>query len=303
MTKRLLCNLIVTLVLASACSTPPATKTSGAGALNVLAAETFLGDIAQNVAGNRLRVETLLPVGVDPHEFQPTARDAIRIARSHLLIVNGVGYETWLAKMLEAEGSRRLIVVASAGLTPNPDPRGEHPTGDPHLWMNPSNVIRYVENIRDGLVKIDPTGEGVYRANAEAYTARLKDLDQWAKRQIARLPQEKRLLVTNHDTLGYFAQAYDFEIVGVVIPSLSSEAAPSAQQLASLIETIRNSGVRAIFLDVGENSELANQIAAETGVRVVADLYIESLSPPDGPAPTYIDMIRHDVTVIVEALK
>ncbi|HEX2697351.1 MAG TPA: zinc ABC transporter substrate-binding protein, partial [Anaerolineales bacterium] len=210
---------------------------------------------------------------------------------------------TWLTQELEGSGSQRLVVVASTGLTPNPDPSGEHADGDPHMWMNPLNVVQYVENIRAGLIKVDPAGKDTYTANADAYIAKLKDLDGWVKNEVAQLPSEKRLLVTNHDALGYFAQAYDFKVIGAVIPSVTTEASPSAQQLAALIDTIKSSGAPAIFLDVGENQKLAGQIASETGAKVVTDLYVESISNPDGPAPTYIDMIKHDTTVIVEALK
>ncbi len=269
----------------------------------MLAIETFLGDIAQNVAGNRLKIETLLPLAVDPHEFQPTPQDAIKIAESQVLVVNGLGYETWLTKDLENSGGQRLVVVASDGLTPNPDPSGEHPDGDPHMWMDPSNVIYYVQNIRDGLAQADPAGRDIYNANADAYIAKLRDLDQWVKGEVAQLPEEKRLLVTNHDALGYFAQAYGFKVVGAVIPSVTTEASPSARQMTGLIDGIKSSGAPAIFLDVGENQDLAKQIASESGAKVVTDLYVESISAPDGPAPTYIDLIKHDVSVIVEALR
>lgn len=297
-------GLLLTLIFIplTACS-PSSTSETPTSGPRVLAVETFLGDIAQNVAGERLKVETLLPVAVDPHEFQPTPRDAIKIAESQVLIVNGLGYETWLTKDLEHSGGQRQVVVASEGLTPNPDPSGEHPDGDPHMWMNPLNVIQYVENIRDGLSKADPAGKDGYAANADAYIAKLKDLDQWVKNGVAQLPVEKRLLVTNHDALGYFAQAYGFKIVGAVIPSVTTEASPSAQQMASLIETIKSSGAPAIFLDIGENQNLAKQIASESGAKVVTDLYVESISTPDGPAPTYLDLLKHDVSVIIEALK
>ena len=245
----------------------------------------------------------MLPVAVDPHEYQPAPQDAIKIAESQVLIVNGSGYEAWLTKTLENSGGRYLVVAASEGLTPNPDPSGEHPDGDPHLWMNPLNVIRYVENIRDGLAQADPAGRYVYEANAKAYIEKLRDLDQRVKAEVAQLPVERRLLVTNHDALGYFAQAYDFKVLGAVIPSVTTEASPSAQQMAGLIDAIKSSGAPAIFLDVGENQKLADQIAAESGAQVVTDLYVESISAPDGPAPTYIDLIKHDVTVIVTALK
>ncbi len=165
------------------------------------------------------------------------------------------------------------------------------------------NVIHYVEHIRDGLSQTDPAGKETYTANADDYIAKLKDLDQWIKTNVAALPIEKRLLVTNHDALGYFSEAYGFKVVGAVIPSVTTEASPSAQQMAGLIDTIKSSGAPAIFLDVGENQKLAQQIASETGVKVVTDLYVESISTADGPAPTYIDMIKHDVNSIVEALK
>jgi zinc/manganese transport system substrate-binding protein len=297
--RKTLLLIALAVVFLSACS--GITTVTQTGGLRVLATETFLGDIAQNVAGSRTKIETLLPVTADPHEFQPTPQNAIKIAESRVLIVNGLGYETWLTKPLENSGG--LVVVASNGLNPNPDPSGEHPDGDPHMWMNPLNVIHYAENIRDGLTQVDPGGKDIYSANAEAYIAQLRELDGWVKSQVTQLSPEKRLLVTNHDALGYFSKAYGFKVVGAVIPSVTDEASPSAQQLAGLIDTIKSSGAPAIFLDIGENRNLANQIASESGTKVVTDLYVESTSAPDGPAPTYIEMIKHDVSAIVEALK
>jgi ABC-type Zn uptake system ZnuABC Zn-binding protein ZnuA len=301
MRLRALNLILLAATLLAACSFSPPTPTSSG--LRVLAIETFLGDIARNVAGDRVKIETLLPPTVDPHEFQPAPQDAIKIAQSRVLIVNGLGYESWLTKDLENSGGQSLVVVATSGLTPSPDPSGEHPDGDPHMWMNPLNVIHYVENIRDGLSQVDPAGKDIYAANADGYIAKLTDLDGWIKNEVARLPVEKRQLVTNHDALGYFAEAYDFKVIGAVIPSVTTEASPSAQQMAALVDTIKTSGATAIFLDVGENRKLADQIASESGVEVVTDLYVESISAPDGPAPTYIDLIKHDVTVIVDALK
>ena len=298
MRKTLLSIALCMILLASCTGLSGATQTGG---LRVLATETFLGDIAQNVAGSRIRIETLLPVTAAPHEFQPTPQDAIKIAESRVLIVNGLGYETWLTKTLENSGG--LVVVASNGLSPNPDPSGEHPDGDPHMWMDPLKVIHYVENIRDGFSQADPAGKEIYSANAQAYIAQLQDLDRWVKSQVALVPPEKRLLVTNHDALGYFSEAYGFKVVGAVIPSVTNVASPSAQQMAALIDTIKSSGAPAIFLDISENQKLANQIASESGAKVVTDLYVETISAPDGPAATYIEMIKHDVTEIAAALK
>jgi len=271
--------------------------------VKVLATESFLGDIAQNVAGTRLRVETLIPAGADPHEFEPAPADVVAITKSQVLIANGLGYEAWLSKTLENMDSQQLVIIASEGLTPSTDISGENPDGDPHMWMNPLNVIRYVENIRDGLTEADPEGTKVYAQNAQDYITKLKDLDQWVKNEVSQIPQEKRLLVTNHDALGYFANTYGFKIVGAVIPSVTDQASPSAQEMAALIDTIKSSGAPAIFMDIKENSIVAEQIAAETGVRLINDIYVEGISGPDGPAPTYIDMIKHDVLQIVSVLR
>lgn len=298
--KRLMRALALLTFLLTACQ-PAANQTSGLP--RVLAAESFLADIAQNVAGDRLTVETLVPLGADPHEYQPTPKDAAKIAESQVLIVNGIGYEWWLQKTLDTVGGERMVVVTSAGLTASPATAGQHPEGDPHMWLDPARVVRYVENIRDDLSQADPAGKDVYTNNASTYLARLKDLDQWIKTEVARIPPERRLLITNHESLGYFAQAYGFTIVGAVIPSVTSDASPSAQQMANLIQTIKSSGASTIFLDVGANPDLALQIATETGAKVVADLYLETLSRPNGPAPTYLDMLKYDVTQIVNALE
>jgi len=255
------------------------------------------------VAGSRIKIDTLLPVTVDPHEYQPKPQDVARLAQAQVLIINGLGYESWLQKTLDSLGGQPQVIVVTQGLVPEPDPSGQHPEGDPHMWMNPLNVINYVDQIRDGLTKADPAGKEIYARNSDAYIAELQALDGWVNGQVSQLPVEKRLLVTNHDALGYFAKAYNFKIIGAIIPSVTTDASPSAQQLAGLIDTIKRSGARVIFLDIGENQKLAQQISSETGVKVITDLYLESTSGPNGPAPTYIDMIKHDVTAILEALK
>jgi ABC-type Zn uptake system ZnuABC Zn-binding protein ZnuA len=278
---------------------PSLTPTQTPSLPRVLAVESFLADIAQNVAGDRLTVETLIPLGVDPHAYQPTPRDAAKVADCSLLIANGAGIEAFLDPLLANAGGERLIITASAGLTPRPDPSGEHPQGDPHFWLDPNNVIQYVENIRDGFSQADPDGAAIYAANAAAYIEQLKALDQWITQQVATLQPERRMLVTNHESLGYFADRYGFTVVGAVIPSVSTDASPTAQQMAALIEQIKATGAPAIFLEMGANPQLAQQIAAETGVKVVTDLYTHSLSAPDGPAPTYIDMMKYNVGRIV----
>ena len=315
--KKIINTIIATLTLSAlfltGCGSAPQ---SSDNAVRVLASATFLADIAQNVAGDRLTVDSLLPIGADPHAYQAAPSDVAKISESNLLILNGVEYEHFIEPLLENAGGERIIVEATAGLEPHPAEEHanetesgtghEHeagdPQGDPHMWLDPNLVITYVENIRDGLIQVDPDGAEIYKANADGYIAQLKDLDAWIVEQVDTIPEERRLLVTNHEAVGYFAERYGFEVVGAVIPSLSTDAGTSAKEMSALIEQVKSSGAPAIFLGEVENADLANQIAEEAGVKVVDNLYLESLTDGE-PAATYIDMMKHNVTSIVEGLK
>jgi ABC-type Zn uptake system ZnuABC Zn-binding protein ZnuA len=294
------------IFLLTACGSKPASDIipavdSPTAAPLVLTSTTFLADITHNIAGNRLAVESLLPVGSDPHSYQPTPQDVAKISDSKLLIANGAEYEHFLEPLLENAEGQREFIEASAGLKLRQEAESEHGV-DPHLWLDPNNVILYVENIRDALTHLDPEGAAVYQSNAEKYVDELKSLDEWITEQVRQIPPERRLFVTNHEALGYFSDRYGFTIIGAIVPGTSSEASASAGQMASLIELIKASGAPAIFLDEVENPALAQQIADETGVRVVTDLHLESLT--DGaPAGTYIDMMKYNVTQIVNALR
>lgn len=292
-------SLIFAPLFLTACGSAPQ---SSDDALRVLTSTTFLADIAQNVAGDRLKVESLLPFGADPHAYQAAPSDVAKIAESDLLILNGIEYEHFIESLLENAGGERLIVTASDGLHANMMEEDGAEVGDPHMWLDPNRVVKYVENIHDGLIKLDPAGAKIYKANAETYTSQLKDLDAWIVEQVNQIPSERRLLVTNHEAVGYFAEQYGFSVIGAVIPSLSSDAGTSAQEMATLVDLIKSSSAPAIFLGEVENSDLADQIAGETGARVVNDLYLESLTE-GAPAGTYIDMMKHNMTQIANALK
>lgn len=308
---------LISFIMPVACSKPAGPAISvgsgtSAGPIKVLTTVSFLADVAQNVGGERINVESLIPPGLDPHTFEPTPKDVARIAESQVLIANGGGLEAWLQETLDNAGGQRIVIEASDSLVSRSPQEGELPgeTGtplaheiDPHFWLDPQNMITYVENIRDGLTVADPAGKEVYAQNAAAYIAQLKDLDAWARKEIDSIPPEQRLMVTNHESFGYFADRYGLQIIATIIPSVNSMASPSAQQLAYLIDRIRSTGAPAIFLETGSNPELAQQIAQETGVKVVIDLYTHSLSDNSGPAPTYIQLIKHNVLRIVEALK
>jgi len=270
---------------------------TGAGQL-VLASTSYLADIAQNVAGSRLQVTSLIPPGVDPHSFEPTPRDAANVARCDLLVLNTQGFEP-LVDTLAKNGGRpgRLVVEAGAGLQGRDSGSGEF---DPHFWLDPTKVVTYVANIYAGLAKMDPSGAEEYRKNSEAYSEKLLELDSWIAERVATIPASRRLLVTNHESFGYFADRYGFRIVGTVFATMGAEGTPSARQLADLIVKIKATGAPAIFLETGSTPDLAAQIAQETGAKVVNDLYTHSLGKG---AATYLGMMRWNVDKIIQALR
>lgn len=287
------------ILLLSACQ-PASTQPAP-----VLAVESFLADITRQVAGDRLPVDSLIPADTDPHSFEPTPRDVARIAASRLVIANGAGFESWLEKTIQAAGGDFTLVEASAGLTPREVEAHGEETGhevDPHFWFDPTLTIRYVENIRDGLTAVDPDGAETYAANAAAYIGQLQQLDAWIEQQVAAIPAEKRLLITNHESFGYFADRYGFTVVGTIIPSVDSRAEPTASQFAALIDSVRSSGAPAVFLETGTDPRLAEEIARETGAKVVTGLYTHSITAPGGPAPSYIELMKYNVSAIVAAL-
>ncbi len=290
-----------------------AAASGGASAPRVLAVETFLADIVRSVAGDAVTVEALLPPGADPHSFQPSPRDAAVVARADLVIENGGGLEGFLQKLVEnvsagKRSSAPKLVSASEGLTSRTAKEGEAVEAgtahdaDPHYWMDPLLVIHYVDTIAAALSSLDPADTAGFEARAAAYKEKLRELDAWIASNVSRLPADRRILVTNHESLGYFADRYGFTVVGTVIPGTSSEASPSARQMAELIRRLRALKPGAIFVEVGTNRQLALQVAADAGVGKVLELYDHSLTPPDGPAPTYVDMMRYDVKTIVDGL-
>ncbi len=231
----------------------------------------------------------------EPVEVEETfAVDCVGLKQAAQMELQAGEYVLALSEWPQAEA---FVVFGPAGA------HHHHDHGDPHFWLDPNLVVKYVENTRDALSKADPAGAAVYAANAEAYIARLKELDAWIAEQVAQIPPDQRKLVTNHESFGYFADRYGFEVIGTVVPNVSPMAQPSAQQLARLADRVKQAGVKAIFLETGSNAKLAEQLAAETGIRVVTELYSHSTTEPGGPASTYLDMMRYNTRAIVEALK
>lgn len=294
--KLLAITLLISILLAACQAGTPETVNSRPeeNKLKVLAVESFLADITQHIAGERVQVEVLIPPGADPHAFQPTPQDVAKIAESQLLIANGAGLEQWLQEVIDNAGGERLVVEAAQDL----EKETTRP-GDPHFWLDPIYAIHYANAIRDVLIQLDPSGEAVYTQNANEYVAHLDSLDDWIRDQVALIPPEKRQMVTNHESFGYFADRYDFDIIGTIIPSVSTGSSPSAQQLVELVEAINATQTDAIFLETGSNPDLAEQLGQEAGITVIVDLRTQPLYPQEG----YLEMMKYNTKAIVDALR
>jgi ABC-type Zn uptake system ZnuABC Zn-binding protein ZnuA len=281
-----------------------------------VATTTIVGDVVRSIAGDAVDVEVLLPVNADPHAFAPTPADLIAVARADILFLSGAGLERDLEPLLDnANGvvvdladplDLRHVDAHEAGEGSAQEEDGgvghdHHREVDPHVWLDPANVAVWAGIIGAELGRVDSAGAPLYALNAAAYRDALSALDRWIWDQIERIPVEDRRLVSDHLAFGYFAARYGFEQVGSVFPGFSSMAAPSARELAVLIESIEALEVRAIFVGTTVNPALAETIARDAGIAVVP-LYTGSLSGPEGPASTYLDMMRYDVTAIVNAL-
>jgi len=289
-------------------SAQPAATPSGQRVVVVTSLPIF-ATMVEAVGGDLVSVSAVLPPGTDPHTYQPAPRDVAKLAQAALVVYNGGDLDPWMERQLEAVGSRARVVALSAGLEPPPGieaghdhehegtPEAEHEQGvNPHFWLDPDFGIVYVERIAEALAEVDPAHAETYRANAERYSQEIRTFDEWAKGQIATIPPERRKLVTFHDAFPYFAAHYGLELVGVVILSPGRE--PSPQEVAQLVERIRQEGVPAIFVEPQFNPKLAQTIAQEAGVRVL-ELYSDA-----APAGLdYLGMMRQNVTNVVEGLR
>lgn len=301
---RFLTLLMMAVMALTACDTGSAPAATGAAGtkLEVVVTTTQIRSMAQAVAGDMADVRSILTPGADPHEFEPRPSDVQAISRSALVMKNGVGLDDWVDKIINnAGGSRPLIVVSKGVPIRTGDP--EEPAGDPHIWFSALNAMTMTRNIRDAFIEVDPARADRYRANADVYLAQLVVLDKYIMGQIGSLPPDDRKIVTNHDAFGYYIDRYGLIFVGSIIPSMSSEAQPSAKDVAELIQKTRQENVKAIFLESSINPKLAQQIGNEAGVKVVDTLYGDTLGDKGTPGDTYEGMMRYDTDTIVSALK
>lgn len=292
-------RLFIVAALLTSCSASTPTTTTNNGKLAVVATFSVLGDWVQMIGGDSITLTTLVGPGSDTHTFEPSPVDSVALSHAQLIFEVGLGFESWLDKLYQASNASAKRVVVTAGI----QVRKLGNETDPHVWHDAQNAIKMVETIRDTLRSADPQHAQNYNANAEAYLQQLQELDQWIQQEVAKLPTERRKLVTNHDTFGYFAARYGFELVGSALESASTETAdPAAADLVSLIEHIKAEHVPAIFAENVSNPELLQRIAQEAGVTLAPALYTDALGEPDSDGDSYIKMMRYNVATIVTAL-
>src|SRR3990172_5853427 len=290
---------IFLLAFLAACQ--PATA-APSGGLSVVATTSIVADVVQQIGGDAFTVTTLLPLGSDPHSFQPSPRDMALVADASVIFANGAGLEEFLQPLIENAGAQARVVEVSEGISlleaaPEESEAGDEHTGDPHTWVDPNNVLVWVENIQAALTELDPDNAADYQANAERYKSELKAMDTWIVEQVATIPPENRVLVTDHLVYGYFAERYGFEQIGAIIPGFSTISSPSAKDLAAIESAIQAHNVKAVFVSESTSPTLVQRVTEDTGVDMVR-LYHGSLSEPDGPSATYIDMLRFNVNAM-----
>jgi len=274
----------------------------------VVATFNVVGDLVRQVAGDDVALTVLIGGGVDPHLFDPVPSDARHLARADLVLEHGLGLEGWLDRLYRASGSKARRVVVTEGIELRRVGTAccaHHATNlpvDPHTWHNVANVRVMLQHVTDAIVTLLPEREASLRQRAEAYDAQLLALDEWIRNEVARVHDRSRRLVTAHDSLGYFADTYGFEVIGIVIPSMSTDAADrSPAELAALIRHVRETGVAVIFADASHSARLAHTVARESGAGRVALLYTDGLGTTPETS-TYLGMMRTNVSTIVEAL-
>jgi len=271
-----------------------------AAPIPVVASFSILGDMVKQVGGDRVTVTTIVGPNADTHVYEPKPQDAAVLGTAKAFFVNGLGFEGWLDRLVEATGFKGEVVTASDGVvTHTMDEDGQTIT-DPHAWQSLGNGQLYVANIAKGLAEADPANAAHYRERAEAFDRRLVDLDAWVKEEIAKVPADKRRAITGHDSFRYFSAAYGVKFQSPRGYNTSSE--PSARDVAALIRQIREQRIKALFIENMTNPGLVEQIARESGAVVGARLYSDALSGPDGPAPTYEKMMRYNVSALVAGM-
>ncbi len=279
-----------------------------AQSLQVVTSFSILEDLVKNVGGNKIQIVNFVPRDGDTHSYQPSATDVKALAKARIVFLNGAGLETWFAKLAKNAGGKAQIIELASNLTARKLEEAGHEhehqeETDPHIWWNPNNTIQMINRIRNALSAADKNDQALYWTNAAKYTREIANLDVWAKLEVKKIPISSRKIVTNHDALGYLADHYGFKVVGTIIPSGSTERAPSAKEPAELIRIIRREKVKAIFTENIINAKLAQTIARETNAKIAPALYTDSLGAIGSSGETFLKAFRHNIQTLVAALR
>lgn len=269
--------------------------------LDIVASFTVLGDMVTQIGGAHVHVRSLVGPNGDPHVYEPTPQDAEALSNADLVFVNGLGLEGWMDRLIAASGVKGAVVVASSGIDIRHLTEDGKAVPDPHAWNSAANGARYAANIARALIEADPANAADYKMKDGQYEAELRALDSWAHGEVDALPADKRKVITSHDAFGYMGDAYGITFHAPL--GFSTEAEASASDIAALIDQIKREHIKAVFLESSIDPRLVEQIAAATGARLGGTLYAEALSPPDGPAPSYAQMFRYNVALLVSAMR
>jgi zinc/manganese transport system substrate-binding protein len=268
-----------------------------------VASFSILGDFVKNVGGDRVEVAMLVGSDADAHVYSPAPADARKVADAKVVFVNGLGYEGWMNRLVKAAGANAPVEIATRGIKERQSESGRghgHGGADPHAWQSVANAKVYVANIRDALAAVDPQGKTVYEANAAAYLAQLDDLDREVRAVVAAIPAERRKIISTHDAFGYFQQAYGLDFIAP--QGVSTEAEPSARDVARIITQVKKQRIPAVFLENITDVRLMQRISQESGARIGGRLFSDALTDAKGAAPSYIAMMRHNVRTLSDAL-
>ena len=301
MRPKSLFSFTLALALTAFAATAPRAKAQPTQKIPVVASFSILADLTRQVGGDKVEVKSLVGPEGDVHVYQPSPADAQSLAKAKLIVINGFALEGWMSRLIAAAGAKAPVVTATKGVTPR---EGDAESGekgvDPHAWQSIANAKIYIANILAGLVAADPADADFFRARAKEYDAELDAIDVKVRAAIAEIPAADRRIITTHDAFGYFGQAYGFAFIAP--EGLSTESEPSARDVARLIVQIRKEKAPAVFLENISDPRLMQRIAEESGAKIGGTLFSDSLSPPDGPAATYIAMMEHNISELKEAL-
>ena len=269
--------------------------------LAVLATFSILGDMTRQVGGAGVSVRALVGPDADTHTYQPRPADLRALAQSRVLVTNGLGLEGWLDRLTGAAAFRGTTIVAAQRVTPRTMKEdGGAESTDPHAWQDPRNGVLYAEAIGQGLGTADPAHAATYAAAAKAYADRISQMDAWIEARLAAVPHDRRRIITTHDAFGYYGARYDIEFLAP--EGINTEFEPSAKAIAALVAQIKRENVRAVFIENMTSPRMAKMLAQETGAVLGGTVYSDALSPPDGPAATYLAMLKHNTTLFAAAL-